>query len=187
MFSSRFRLSLRAKLVRQLKILQELQAKVQGSRNQSESGNRHRSGWEGATTTTTITFRPSDLWALLDSSLSRAAPVDSAAPNSVMSPDENDNSTTISLNVHVVPPWTEGQADSRQSTSNLIPGANGESPAAVNTTSEDLFHLGGAESFDPFLDDFFTPFSIGTSDRNWPLGLRSMPPAAQQDGNGWYR
>jgi hypothetical protein len=135
--------------------------------HESDSGSRLRSDWQSATTTTTITFRPSVLWALLDPSLSRmAASAGSVSPTSDLPPAVEDESTSISLNVHVVPPWTEGQDDSRQSTSapNAIPAANRSPPAEVNVTAEDPFHFGGTGAFDLFLDDFFTPFDIGTSD-----------------------
>ena len=89
----------------------------------------------------------------------------------------DDNSTSISLNVHVVPPWTEGQDDSTLSTSAPIQAANGTSPIEVNAIAEDPFHFGGTGGFDLFLDDLFTPFNIDTSDGN----------PSQQDGSGWYR
>ncbi|KAI1630167.1 hypothetical protein EDD37DRAFT_84703 [Exophiala viscosa] len=164
-------------VAQKLKILRELQAKVQGSRHEGDSGNRHRSGWESATTTTTITFQPSDLWALLDSSLSQMASSNSVSPTPALPAGVDDNSTSISLNVHVVPPWTEGQDDSRQSTSAPIQAANGTFPVEVDATAEDPFHFAGTGGFDIFLDDLFTPFNIDTSDGN----------PSQQDGSGWYR
>lgn len=134
--------------------------------NESGDGSRLRSEWQSATTTTTITFRPSVLWALLDPSLSRMASADSVSHTSRLPPAIEDESTSISLNVHVVPPWTEGQDDSRQSTSasNAVQAANGSPLAEVNGTAEDPFHFGGTGAFDLFLDDYFTPFDIGTGD-----------------------
>jgi hypothetical protein len=104
-----------------------------------------------------------------------------------MASEEEDNSTSICLNINVVPPSTEGQDELRQSASAFPQGAEGNSPAAGNASAEDLFPLGGNGAFDPFLDDFFTPFNIGAGDGNAPLGLRSTPSATEQDGSGWYR
>ncbi len=105
-------------------------------------------------------------------------------PASELSPPEvEDNSTSMSLNVHVVPSWAEGQDDLRQST---ISGAsqqapNGNPATEIDATAEDPFHFGGTGAFDLFLDDFFNPFSIGPGDGEpLPLaGLQSMPSATQ--------
>jgi hypothetical protein len=136
-----------------------LQAKVEGSRHESEDGNGR--GWESAPTTTTITFRPSDLWALLDSNLLAAS--DTPSPYSEIPAGTDDSNASISLNIHVVPSLTEGRDASRRRASTSLAMSNyGE--GTTNVTGNELLDFGAGGVIDPFFDDLFSQFPGGNSE-----------------------
>lgn len=89
--------------------------------------------------------------------------------------DEGDAS--ISLNVHVVPPITEGQDVSRQSTFTSIDPSINDAAVATNTMSDESFlDLGASEDIVPFFDDLLSQFTGGFNDWSNPQGSRPMPP-----------
>lgn len=164
-----------------LKILQKLQAKVQGRPpdNQGGDGSTAEQGWEGATTTVKITFRPSDLWALLDSNISGMTFADSP-PSPDVSAAGDENNTSISLNVHVVPPISEGQDVSRQSTFTACETSTNDTAGASNPISDDAFlDLGVGEDNVPFFDDLLSQFTGGFNDWGNAPWLRPMPPITE--------
>ncbi|KAK5047020.1 hypothetical protein LTR84_006962 [Exophiala bonariae] len=160
-----------------LKILQKLQAKVRGRRpeNQGGNGSTTEEGWETAPTTVTITFRPSDLWALLDCNI-----LGMTVANSPSSPDlatgENENNASISLNVHVVPSISEGQDVSRQSTFAPAETSINDTAGPSEPASDDSFlELGVVGDNVPFFDDLLSQFTGSFNDWSNPQWLRAMP------------
>ena len=91
-------------------------------------------------------------------------PGDSPLPYPNLPAGTEDHNTSISLNVHVVPPLTEGQDVGEQLVSTSINTLNNAAAIASNTAGNEIIDFGAGGVIDPFFDDLFSNFTGVTSD-----------------------